>query len=87
MYQMKITQLEGLFIYQVTLLFNSKLIISTLIRNAVDFGIPLVNNALLAELWVEALGKKIAKGELVSYSEGRIPPEVQPWSHWVGGHF
>lgn len=49
-------------------------------RNAVDFGINLINNPLLAELYVKALGRKLKKGELSGYVEGRIPSEVKPWS-------
>ncbi|BGP12659.1 hypothetical protein JCM10213_008796 [Rhodosporidiobolus nylandii] len=58
-------------------------------RNAVDFGIPLINNPLLAQLYVEALGKKMAKGEVGkanNYQEGRIPSEVKAWSQWIGSH-
>ncbi|GAA5857005.1 hypothetical protein JCM8547_007911 [Rhodosporidiobolus lusitaniae] len=55
-------------------------------RNAVDFGIPLVNNPLLADLWVTALAAKIKKGELGGYVEGRVPHEVQAWSTWIGSH-
>lgn len=54
-------------------------------RNAVDFGIPLINNPKLAQLWVEALAKKIPKGGLERYVEGRIPSEVRPWSDFMGG--
>jgi carbamoyl-phosphate synthase large subunit len=53
-------------------------------RNAVDFGLPLLNNARCAQLWVEALGKKIAQGGLTKYSEGKIPPEVRSWREFVG---
>lgn len=58
-------------------------------RNAVDFGVPLINNPLLAELYVQALGRKMKKGEVGkanNYEEGRIPSEVQPWSQWIGSH-
>lgn len=55
-------------------------------RNAVDFGIPLINNPLLAQLYVEALGKKLLKGELEGYTEGRIPAEVRSWSEFIGSH-
>ncbi|SCZ90614.1 BZ3500_MvSof-1268-A1-R1_Chr1-3g02101 [Microbotryum saponariae] len=54
-------------------------------RNAVDFGIPCLNNPLLAQLFVEAYGKKLRKGELEGYVEGRVPNEVKPWSHFIGG--
>ncbi|GAA5952858.1 hypothetical protein JCM21900_004245 [Sporobolomyces salmonicolor] len=60
-------------------------------RNAVDFGIPLINNPLLAQLYVEALALRMKKGEVGkadNYEEGldRIPSYVQPWSHWLGSH-
>jgi carbamoyl-phosphate synthase large subunit len=55
-------------------------------RNAVDFGIPLINHPLLAQLFVEAMGKKMAKGELEGYTEGRIPSEVRSWSEFIGSH-
>lgn len=54
-------------------------------RNAVDFGLPLIVNPLLAELWVKAYAFKLNKGELEGYVEGRVPSEVKPWSHWIGG--
>ncbi|KAG5647105.1 hypothetical protein DXG03_001476 [Asterophora parasitica] len=53
-------------------------------RNAVDFGLPLLNNARTALLFVESLAQKIPLGGLRSYSEGRIPPEVRSWSEFVG---
>ncbi|OAX43654.1 carbamoyl-phosphate synthase [Rhizopogon vinicolor AM-OR11-026] len=53
-------------------------------RNAVDFGLPLLNNARCAQLWVEALSKKIAQGGLKKYTEGKIPPEVRSWREFVG---
>lgn len=53
-------------------------------RNAVDFGLPLLNNARCAKLWVEALEKKIPKGGLKKYEEGRIPEEVKSWREFVG---
>ncbi|EKM81108.1 hypothetical protein AGABI1DRAFT_112807 [Agaricus bisporus var. burnettii JB137-S8] len=53
-------------------------------RNAVDFGLPLLNNAQTAQLFVEALAKKIPQGGLRGYAEGRIPPEVRSWSEFVG---
>ncbi|GAA6036605.1 hypothetical protein JCM8097_001248 [Rhodosporidiobolus ruineniae] len=62
-------------------------------RNAVDFGIPLVNNPLLADLYVQALARKMKLGEVGAkggiagnYVEGRIPSEVEPWSKWIGSH-
>lgn len=55
-------------------------------RNAVDFGLPLIVNPALAQLFVEAFGKKLLKGDLKGYHEGRIPKEVKPWSDWIGSH-
>ncbi|KAI0260176.1 carbamoyl-phosphate synthase [Gloeopeniophorella convolvens] len=53
-------------------------------RNAVDFGLPLLNNPRTALLFVEALAKKIPQGGLRKYEEGRIPPEVRSWREFVG---
>jgi carbamoyl-phosphate synthase large subunit len=53
-------------------------------RNAVDFGLPLLNNPRCAKLFVEALAKKIPQGGLRKYSEGRIPSEVKSWREFVG---
>ncbi|ESK93651.1 carbamoyl-phosphate synthase arginine-specific large chain [Moniliophthora roreri MCA 2997] len=53
-------------------------------RNAVDFGLPLLNNPRNAQLFVESLAKKIPQGGLRSYSEGRIPSEVRSWREFVG---
>ncbi|KAI0057881.1 carbamoyl-phosphate synthase [Artomyces pyxidatus] len=53
-------------------------------RNAVDFGLPLLNNARTAQLFVESLAKKIPQGGLRKYTEGRIPSEVQSWREFVG---
>ncbi|EAU91591.1 carbamoyl-phosphate synthase subunit arginine-specific large [Coprinopsis cinerea okayama7 len=53
-------------------------------RNAVDFGLPLLNDAKTAELFVEALARKIPQGGLRPYTEGRIPSEVRSWSEFVG---
>lgn len=53
-------------------------------RNAVDFGLPLLNNARTAQLFVESLAKKIPQGGLRRYSEGRIPSEVRSWREFVG---
>ncbi|KAL1941426.1 hypothetical protein VTO73DRAFT_7243 [Trametes versicolor] len=53
-------------------------------RNAVDFGLPLLNNARCAQLFVEALAKKIPEGGLREYTEDRIPSEVKSWREWVG---
>ncbi|SJK97857.1 probable Carbamoyl-phosphate synthase arginine-specific large chain [Armillaria ostoyae] len=53
-------------------------------RNAVDFGLPLLNNARTAQLFVESLAKKIPHGGLRSYEEGRIPSEVKSWREFVG---
>ncbi|KAJ6631613.1 hypothetical protein B0H10DRAFT_2159839 [Mycena sp. CBHHK59/15] len=53
-------------------------------RNAVDFGLPLLNNARSAQLFVESLARKIPQGGLRNYSEGRIPSEVRSWREFVG---
>lgn len=53
-------------------------------RNAVDFGLPLLNNARCAQLFVEALALKIPQGGLKKYVEGRIPTEVKSWREFVG---
>ncbi|KAF8891768.1 carbamoyl-phosphate synthase [Infundibulicybe gibba] len=53
-------------------------------RNAVDFGLPLLNNARTAHLFVESLARKIPQGGLRGYSEGRIPSEVRSWREFVG---
>ena len=53
-------------------------------RNAVDFGLPLLNNPRTALLFVESLAEKIPIGGLRSYTEGRIPPEVKSWREFVG---
>ncbi|KAM0793175.1 hypothetical protein ACM66B_000648 [Microbotryomycetes sp. NB124-2] len=55
-------------------------------RNATDFGVNLITNPLLAELYVRALRRKVLKGELNGYMEGRLPSEVKPWSEWIGSH-
>lgn len=55
-----------------------------LLRNAVDFGLPLLNNARTAQLFVDSLAKKIPQGGLRKYTEGRIPPEVKSWREFVG---
>jgi len=53
-------------------------------RNAVDFGLPLLNNAQTAALFVESLARKIPMGGLRRYTEGRIPSEVRSWREFVG---
>lgn len=53
-------------------------------RNAVDFGLPLLNNPRCAQLFVESLAKKIPQGGLKKYTEGRIPSEVRSWREFVG---
>lgn len=53
-------------------------------RNAVDFGLPLLNNARTALLFVESMARKIPQGGLKGYSEGMIPSEVRSWSEFVG---
>ncbi|KAF8911467.1 carbamoyl-phosphate synthase subunit arginine-specific large [Gymnopilus junonius] len=53
-------------------------------RNAVDFGLPLLNDAKTAQLFVESLARKIPQGGLRGYTEGHIPSEVRSWSEFVG---
>jgi len=53
-------------------------------RNAVDFGLPLLNNARTAQLFVDSLAKKMPTGGLRNYTEGRIPSEVRSWREFVG---
>ncbi|KIY68089.1 carbamoyl-phosphate synthase [Cylindrobasidium torrendii FP15055 ss-10] len=53
-------------------------------RNAVDFGLPLLNDARNAQLWVESLAKKIPEGGLKKYREEHIPSEVKSWREFVG---
>ncbi|KAJ3513419.1 hypothetical protein NLJ89_g2953 [Agrocybe chaxingu] len=53
-------------------------------RNAVDFGLPLLNNAKTAQLFVESLARKVPHGGLRGYSEGHIPSEVRSWREFVG---
>ncbi|KAF7321587.1 Carbamoyl-phosphate synthase [Mycena kentingensis (nom. inval.)] len=53
-------------------------------RNAVDFGLPLLNNERCAELFVESLARKIPQGGLRKYTEGHIPSEVRSWREFVG---
>ncbi|KIY50273.1 carbamoyl-phosphate synthase subunit arginine-specific large [Fistulina hepatica ATCC 64428] len=52
-------------------------------RNAVDFGLPLLNNARTAELFVESLARKMPTGGLRHYVEGNIPNEVKSWREFV----
>ncbi|KAK8866132.1 carbamoyl-phosphate synthase arginine-specific large chain [Kwoniella newhampshirensis] len=52
-------------------------------RAAVDFGIPLINNAKLAVLFTETLQKKFHQSPL-PYVEGFNPPEVKSWRDFVG---
>jgi carbamoyl-phosphate synthase large subunit len=54
------------------------------IRNAVDFGLPLLNNAQCAKLFVDALKLKVPQGGLRPYTEGKVPTEVRSWSEYVG---
>ncbi len=57
--------------------------LTLIFRNAVDFGLPLINNAKLAVLWVETLKQKMPLGALKPYSEGQIPVDVKSWREWV----
>lgn len=53
-------------------------------RNAVDFGLPLINNAACAKLWCLALEHKLKQpGGLSGWEEGKLPPEVKSWREWV----
>jgi carbamoyl-phosphate synthase large subunit len=54
------------------------------LRNAVDFGLPLLNNARTAQLFVDSLAKKMPQGGLRKYTEGRIPSEVKSWREFIG---
>ena len=80
---MKTTWLVGRFTW-LSLLTASSYIACFLFRNAVDFGLPLLNNAKTAQLFVESLAKKIPQGGLRGYIEGRIPSEVRSWREFVG---
>jgi len=53
-------------------------------RNAVDFGLPLLNNAQCAELFVRSLEQKVPLGGLRGYREGRVPSEVRSWREFLG---
>lgn len=70
--------------YVLAIDFFWRLCSSLSFRNAVDFGLPLLNEARTAELWVEALARKIPQGGLRGYVEGRVPSEVRSWSEFVG---
>ncbi|CAO1639119.1 unnamed protein product [Sympodiomycopsis kandeliae] len=53
-------------------------------RNAVDFGLPLINNAACAKLWCLSLEHKLKQpGGLSGWEEGKLPPEVKSWREWV----
>ncbi|WFD33840.1 carbamoyl-phosphate synthase (glutamine-hydrolyzing) [Malassezia cuniculi] len=52
-------------------------------RNAVDFGLPLINEARTAQLFVETLEKRMPQGCLQPYFEGKIPSEVRSWREFV----
>ncbi|OWZ28800.1 carbamoyl-phosphate synthase arginine-specific large chain [Cryptococcus neoformans c45] len=52
-------------------------------RAAVDFGIPLINNAKLAVLFTETLQQKF-KNSPLPYVEGQQPSEVKSWREFVG---
>ena len=54
------------------------------LRNAVDFGLPLLNNPRTAQLFVDSLAKKVPQGGLRKYVEGRIPSEVKSWREFIG---
>lgn len=52
-------------------------------RNAVDFGLPLLNEPKTAMLFVETLEHKMPHGCLLPYEEGNIPSEVRAWNEFV----
>ena len=52
-------------------------------RNAVDFGLPLLNEPKTALLFVETLERKMPKGCLLPYEEGNIPSEVKAWNEFI----
>ncbi|PWN47839.1 putative arginine-specific carbamoyl-phosphate synthetase, ammonia chain [Violaceomyces palustris] len=52
-------------------------------RNAVDFGLPLLNEPRSALLFVEALEARMPLGCLRPWEEGNIPSEVKSWKEWV----
>lgn len=52
-------------------------------RNAVDFGLPLINEPRTAQLFVETLEQRMPQGCLNSYMEGHIPSEVRSWREFV----
>lgn len=53
-------------------------------RNAVDFGLPLINNVACAKLWCTALEYKLAQpGGLSGWEEGKLLSEVKSWKEWV----
>ncbi len=70
--------------YALNIYNDYQILIVLLFRNAVDFGFPLLNNARCAQLFVEALAKKVPQGGLRPYQEGRIPSKVKSWHEWVG---
>ena len=52
-------------------------------RNAVDFGLPLLNEPKTALLFVETLERKMPQGCLLPYEEGNIPSEVKAWNEFI----
>lgn len=81
---MKTTSLVGELDYLFWIITQNTKPLYPILRNAVDFGFPLLNNARCAQLFVEAMARKIPQGSLRPYSEGRIPSEVKSWSEFVG---
>ena len=69
---------------QVVLSLRILKLITCELRNAVDFGLPLLNNPRTAQLFVDSLAKKIPQGGLRKYTEGRIPSEVKSWREFIG---
>lgn len=51
-------------------------------RNAVDFGLPLIVDSNLAELWVNTVAAKIPTGIFKPRREGVVPSDVRSWREW-----
>ena len=49
------------------------------LRNAVDFGVPLFMEPRTAVLFAQCMSEKLPK------SEGEVPSEVRRWSDFIGG--
>ena len=70
--------LDGTF---VSYLANSRS--KPLCRNAVDFGLPLIVDSNLAELWVNTVAAKIPTGIFKPRREGVVPSDVKSWREFV----